>query len=187
MELMGLYSGLMKRIYLIMLLSFSLSGCAELSAYRKNNELKSQSYLTNPKEDVMVFIDNIKNDALNLPTSIQCHRSISTLMDNGSNANSFETLTPYVEVISMTQELDKLREKYLSLSQQDKDKFLLSSQLFSPTIIITCQCKDAFGLKGKIYFAGKEVSTDNADMQYGIVSLQYTLPLRKLLDKNNPS
>jgi hypothetical protein len=170
----------MKNMLMVGLLCLLVAGCAEMSNYRKENYAKIDGYFQSPNNNMMVVVDAV-DKTLGFPLKIQCHNASGSLSDPGANNNSFETLTPYVEILPLGETINKMKNEYASLPKNEQDKFALQSAFSAPMLSLTCQCQDAFGIQGKIYLNGREVSSSIANVDYGVVTLSYTLTLEEIM------
>jgi len=128
----------------------------------------------------MFVVDEIQETFL-APPIIQCHANLGMLADPGSRNKSFETYTPFVTVFAAGELITNIKSDYAKLSESGKQQFLSGLPLLNPTFVVVCQSQNPVGIEGKIYFDGKVVSSDTANINYGVVSLKYTLHLEEFI------
>lgn len=157
-----------------------LCGCASLNQTQvmldKAREEK-EGYFANPKDKIMILIEGADGG---LPWA-NCTTSFGTLSDSGSHSKSFTIMRPYVQIFDSQEIVAKLKQAiidvgYNKLSQLDRAKLNLKLASSLPQYVYTCQSEGAAGLSGKIYFDGKEVSSDINNLDYGVISLRYSMP-----------
>jgi len=137
------------------------------------------NYFANPKDKIMVTVVGSSSGF----AKMQCHCSTGSLADAGSNNSSFETYAPFVRVADMSQEIAEIRKQYNTVSKVEKEQVKIFLSTVLPHVIYTCQNQGYGGLIGKIYYNGKEVSSDEANIDYAVVNLTYSMPIDVVLEK----
>lgn len=176
------------KLIILLALFFGFLGCAEVQR-RTNEEYKSEtsSYFAAPEDKLMITIEG--KDSVESGLYINCNVSIGSLADAGSNNNSFKTTTPYARVLDYSKGTQIIRDaftesqkKFNTLSEYEKNisrldflEFKSKVQMMSPHIVYICQNQGLGGLVGKIYFNGKEVVSDVANLDYAVVNLSYLI------------
>jgi hypothetical protein len=171
-----------KTIGLIFACIFIFMGCAEIGRYRANKLAEFNSYLSSPNNDVVIFVDYITHDLLNTSQQIECHTSVYSLGNTHNESGYY--YTPFVLSAPTGDLIKQMSTDYQKLSSINKG--LLGGFLIekSPHFSISCQSQLAIGIKGEIYFNGKKVASDVANIQYGVINLFYQLPLEKIIPEN---
>ncbi|MEK9179579.1 MAG: hypothetical protein AAB893_03885 [Patescibacteria group bacterium] len=168
----------MKEKFVLMALCFGLGGCAEFQQRANIYNSTITEYFANPQGKVMITVASVHATEW---AQIQCHRTSGLLKKSGAKNESFKTYAPYVTVTNLSKQIDGMRALYNGASKNDK-KFLEMSMAADPLIFIyVCQNQGRGGVVGKIYFNGKEVASDVANIDYGVVNLNYTLSLNDVI------
>lgn len=175
----------MQRPMLFVLYLLIFSGCAGLNQTMiilDQAQSQKQAYLTNPKDRMMVTIEAAGEG---LPWA-NCNLSKGMLSDSGTHNESFTITKPYIWIMESAELIGKLRQQladqgYNKLSESEKASVKLKLMTSLPQLTYTCQSEGAYGLSGKIYFDGKEVSSDYNQSGYGMISLHYSMPPETVL------
>jgi hypothetical protein len=173
----------MKRLIWIMALMLLLSSSSAwaLNAKTKKAIAEKEAYFKDPKNDVLFVIAAVstRGGAEVLEEDID----VVLTMSDSSGTDTFKARTPCVMRFPMGEIIPVMLEEYNKTSGMNKEKFLMEATLKAPTITIMAQSQTSYaGVGGHVYFNGKEVSHDSSAIEYGAVSLSYTLPLREILE-----
>lgn len=155
------------KTWLIVLCALLLTGCAELNQYRQTNFQKRDAYLASPNNDIMFVVESPNNQI----NQIQCHLSITGPDIN--NSQSFDTLTPFVYIYPVGNNLQEMAEKKKDLNQSEK----LMIDTMMPQLVMVCQSQTTSWINGKIYANGEVVSEHTANVQYGVITLNYQMKI----------
>jgi hypothetical protein len=169
----------MKKVIIFCMAAILLTGCAGTQAYRKDAQDKIQSYFNKPDQNILIVVDAIEPRLAR--NTVNCHQSLSFQSDPGANANSFNSPLPVVELFPIGSGIKDIQEQMKNVPAGKMADVRLSYMSSAPTVSITCQCQEADGIKGTIYYNGKAVSTDTANVNYGLISLSYTLPFEEIV------
>jgi len=139
------------------------------------------NYFANPHNKLMVKIETLNQNGFG---EIQCTCNGGSMADAGSHGSSFRTMTPFVRVIDMEDKIKELQAKYDAMPKNQREMVKMAAMQSTGFITYFCQSQGYSGIDGKIYFNGKEVSSDVSNIQYGAITLQYALtPDEILTDK----
>ena len=164
---------------LLFLLSLGLCGCAGIQPMVDEYNTTTGNYFANPKDRIMITIVGSNGGF----AKMQCHCSTGSLADAGSNSSSFEDYTPFARVADVSEGISEIRKQYNTASKAEKEQVKLYLSTVLPHVVYTCQNQGYGGLIGKIYFDGKEVSSDVADIDYAVINLSYAIPVEVVLKK----
>ena len=169
----------MKKIMLPVLIIFLLTNYAsaqergQFTGKEAKEEIKQ--YLANPKEDILIVVES-KEDTL-FSNKINIHNS------TGNISNSFESSTPYCLRLQFGNVIAETREQFKRYPPAERQQELLKLKLQNPPTIFIAQSQGQTGIKGKVYYDGREIASSNADIPYGVVTLTIEYPFEKGLLK----
>jgi hypothetical protein len=177
----------MRNIIYIVIAVLLLTGCAtmqqmeqERNKYVEQAMIDKGRYFANPTNKLMIEIETL---GPNWYDRMQCNFSSGSLSNMNSNNWSREIETPFVSVLDMDEPIKKIKASYNTTPQPGKEILKLWSISQMPFFTLVCQSQYSHGLDGKIYFNGKEVSSDVTSLEYGVITLSYTLSIEDMLEE----
>lgn len=174
-----------KRIVILVLMLCALIFSTQDSvwagaAQTKKMLAEKEAYFKDPKHDVLVLIEAVDRNGKSYPNQVL---EITVTDALGRNSDTYKTYTPYVVRYPMDELVSGFQQNYDKLSASDKQQTLLTLPQMCTLVLMAQEQNGLTGIKGTVYYAGKEQTYDCSAVEYGAIHLTYTLPISELLKK----
>jgi len=170
----------MRRLILalfVLFVLFSRSTYAETSGFKYGKEAVAarEAYFKAPQKQALILIETVYEYDGHVAPDVS--KEITLSMRSGDSSNTANTRTPVAIVIPMSM-FEEAGASIMKLPVADRDAAWL---LVPPmTVSVVAQSRDRIcGLKGTVYYEGKEIMVNNSSVGYGIVDIAYNLPLKE--------
>jgi uncharacterized protein YceK len=190
--------GAMRHVFVSLYFFVLFSGCATFmgpdtyTPYKNKAYAKKENYFKDPHNKAMIEIKSSYDNGIGL--SIECHRSVAFLSDIMSNSQSFKAETPYIEIIDFDKPLrifvdeimndPKTHNMYKMIKSGRLTRSMLALSFYTKSPVINIMAQPIYysgSLEGRIYFNGEEVSSSYTNIEYGVVTLNYIVPLSDII------
>ncbi len=138
-----------------------------------------KQYFADPKEDILVTIETVENEKV-----LDSVRSaIVVKVTTEDKENTFKAVTPYCFRLPFGRIIAVTREQVEPLKLAEIHQVLLQLPVKFPPPVLIAQSQSPSGIKGTVYWDGKERSSALSNTPYGVITLTIKYPFEEGLAK----
>lgn len=159
----------------LIMVCFLVAGCATLRAERVRNAAVLQEYEKDSKKKLLVSVDSAQDAGLR---NIQCLLLIRTTVNSETQVDTAEDILPFTKILDLTPQLATLKQPVASARSVEKAAGESIENAIRITVGLSCRSRLEYkeikridGIKGRILFEGREISTISPGLPYSLITI----------------